>query len=1107
LVKKLPNWFALNPLFQKNYAVMIMRYSFKSLMLICALFVCVHAQAQQVFFRDFGGSPVAKRGAVRQIMPDKFRLLQSGKGELSSFLQRLPLEANLFNRAAAPVISLPMPDGSSARFRIWQTPILEEGLARQMPEVLTVTGQGIDDPYATIKIDWTSFGFHAMILSDVTGTICIDPYDNLTNEFYISYYKKDHKKQRHFHELEPLRMASQNVPAEILAGVCTGTQLRTYRLAVACTHQYAIAATGLPSPTKAQAQARIVTTINRVNGVYERELSIRMTLIANNTKVVFVSSATDIFNGNDDPGILIDESQNIIDDSIGTANYDIGHTFSTGAGGLAGLGVACINGAKASGVTGSSNPVGDAYDIDYVAHELGHQFSGNHTFNGLNGACGGNGTTDANSEPGSGSTIMGYAGICDADNLQNNSDPQFHAISHDEISTYSVSGFGNTCAVKTNTGNSLPVVNAGSAFIIPVSTPFVLTGSATDANGDALTFSWEQVNVGGTFGNWNAPSGNAPLFRSFAPVTTPVRHFPRLSTQVANTTVIGEFLPSYARVMNFRLTARDNRAGGGGVCYAQTTVTTNAQAGPFLVTSPNVAGIVWTAGDFATITWNKASTDADPINCANVQIELSTDGGFTYPVVVLASTPNDGSEEIVVPNNVSTTVRIRVRAVGNIFYDISNFNLRIQAATAPSFVFNSPVAVNVCGANSGVATLRTASQAGFTTNVTLAASLNPVGTTVAFGTNPIAPGASTTVTLNNTAGLAPGTYTVRVTGTAGAVVKTRDIQFVIGASPAAPVLSLPANDAIGLVAKPTFNWAADPGALSYALELSKSSNFSTLYASFSGITSLPFVFPGALGEDSVYFWRVKTANACGTGLPNVNAFRFKTGLNSCRISGDVPKQIPTTTATITSVINIPAALGVTITDVNVVGLEGTHSFVEDLDVILTSPTGTSITLFSGICGSNPDFDLNLDDQSATAIFPCPPIGGVTVRPQQALSAFNGQNSAGTWTLTINDLAADDGGALTGWGLKFNGTGNTCTIISTPLATTYTFTGNGNWSDAANWANNTVPPALLPSGSVIVVNHTVGGVCRLNVSQQIAAGATLQVLTGKNLLVPGNLNIQ
>jgi subtilisin-like proprotein convertase family protein len=1062
---------------------------------------------QQPFFNDFVGTPQARQGAVRQIVPEKFRLLQSSKEELRSFLQALPLEGNLINRMAAPVIALPMPNGSIARFRIWQTPVVETELARELPGIVTATGQGIDDPYATIKLDWTSFGFHAMIFSDINGTICIDPYDNLTSNYYISYFKKDHKKQGHFHELEPLQLAARSTPSEILAGACTGTQLRTYRLAVACTHQYAIAATGLANPTKAQAQARIVTTINRVNGVYERELSIRMVLIANNTKIVFVSAATDVFTGNDEPETLIDESQNIIDDSIGTANYDVGHTFSTGGGGLAGLGVVCRNGIKASGITGSSNPVGDAYDIDFVAHELGHQFGGNHTFNSLTGGCGGNGSTIANAEPGSGSTIMAYAGLCDADNLQFNSDPQFHAISHNEISEYSINDDGNICAVRTNTGNSPPVVNAGAAFTIPISTPFVLTGSATDANGDALTYSWEQVDIGGPFGDWNAPSGAAPLFRSFAPIATPVRHFPRLSTQVANANLIGELLPSYARTMNFRLTARDNRAGGGGLCYAQTTVTTVAQSGPFLVTSPNTAGIIWTVGDFVTVTWNKANTDAQPIGCTNVQIELSTDGGLNYPVVILASTPNDGSEEIVVPNNVSTTVRIRVRAVGNIFYDISNFNLRIQAPTAASFVFNSPAPVNICGASSGVATIKTASQLGFATNINLAASLNPAGTTVSFGANPIAPGASTTVTLTNTSGLTPGNYTVRVTGTAGAVVKTRDIVFVVGSSPAPPALSLPANDAIGLSAKPTFNWATDAGALSYTLEIAKNNSFSPLYATFNGITSLPFVYPGALGEDSVYFWRVKTTNACATGAANTNAFRFKTGLNSCRISGDVPKQIPAIPATITSTLNIPASLGVTITDVNVVGLEGTHSYINDLAITLTSPAGTTITLFNSICGFEPDFDLNLDDQAATAVFPCPPVGGVTVQPQQALSAFNGQNSTGVWTLTVIDGVDDDGGELLNWGLKFNGTGVTCTIVPTPLATTYTFTGNGNWNDAANWANGTIPPALLPSGATIVINHAVGGVCRLNVSQQIAPGATLQVVTGKNLLVPGNLNIQ
>lgn len=1083
----------------------------KSLLNVFFFFMLISGlHAQNNFFSDVAEANVRQAAQQRVIIPTKYRTLRVDSSALLSFLQLLPSEEKITNKSMAPIMAIPMPDGTTSRFRIWESSAIAPGSAKAHTNILTFTGQGIDDPTATIKLDWTLYGFHAMILSAVTDAVFMDPYNQQTVTNYISYYKKDYLKNEPFTESGPLIMNQKAITGKVLAGTCVGSVLRTYRLAVACTYQYAKAVTGVARPTKQQVLAKIVTSVNRVNGVYEKELSIRMVLVANDTNVIYTSLTTDPFTGNDNAGTLINESQKNIDAEIGDANYDIGHTFSTGGGGLAGLGVVCITGQKASGITGSLNPVGDAYDIDYVAHEMGHQFGANHTFNSVQNACGGNGVQGMNVEPGSGSTIMGYAGICAPENLQPNSDPQFQSLSFDEIVTYSNVGSGNSCPVKTNTGNSAPVVNAGAAYIIPVSTPFVLTGSATDINGDALTYSWEQVDVGGPFGVWNAPAGNAPLFRSFAPTTASFRNFPRLAAQIVNTDTIGELLPTYARTMHFRLTARDNKAGGGGVCYAETSVSAVVTGGTFAVTSPNASGIVWIVNDFQTVTWNPAGTAAAPISCANVSIQLSTDGGVTFPVTILASTPNDGAEEIQVPNNVGSKVRIRVMAVGNIFYDFSDNNLSIQTSPSATFSFNNPAAVAACVASSGTATLKTAALGGFATTIALSASLNPAGTTVSFGASSIAPGAATTVTLNNTNSLAGGSYTVKITGIAGAITKTRDIVFIVGAGPVAPAaLTTPANDSIGLPARPTFNWSAVSGATSYTLELSKTSNFSVIYKTISNINP-PYALTSSLGEDSIYYWRVKSTNVCGTGAASPTPNRFKTGINTCRISTDVPKTINAVgTAVVTSNLVIPAAMGVVITDVNVVGLVGTHTYIQDLTFTLKSPAGTSIVLFDAICGQNANFDLNLDDQAATNTFPCPPIGGVTVVPQSALSAFNGENSTGTWTLTVTDPFDGDGGELSGWGLSINTNSVNCTVTPTPLPvqTTYTFTGNGNWNVAANWSNNSIPPAILPAGSAIVINHTAGGSCLLNISQRISNGATITVLTGKNLVVAGALTIQ
>jgi hypothetical protein len=374
---------------------------------------------------------------------------------------------------------------------------------------------------------------------------------------------------------------------------------------------------------------------------------------------------------------MLSQNQSNLDTVIGSANYDFGHVFSTGGGGVASLGVVCRAGVKARGVTGSSQPVGDPFDVDYVAHEIGHQFGANHSFNGNAGSCsGGNRNGPTAYEPGSGSTIMAYAGICGAQNLQLYSDDYFHGVNLDEIVAYSTVGSGNGCPVVTPTRNQPPVVDAGpGGFTIPSQTPFTLTGSASDPNGDALTYNWEEFDLGPA-GAPNNPL-SPPFFRSWPSVASPARTFPRLPDLVNNSTVIGEVLPNVTRALNFRLTVRDNRLGGGGVNSANVGFNVTTAAGPFAVTAPNTA-VVWAGNSQQNVTWNVAGTTAAPVSCPSVAISLSSDGGFTYPITLVSNTPNDGSQSIVVPNIATTTARVRVACASNVFFDISNANFTIN---------------------------------------------------------------------------------------------------------------------------------------------------------------------------------------------------------------------------------------------------------------------------------------------------------------------------------------------------------------------------------------------------------------------------------------------
>lgn len=603
---------------------------------------------------------------------------------LKSFLATAPLERS----GIAPIkLTLPTPDGKQQDFTVVESSIMEKGLAVKYPEIKTYLIQGVTNPSACGRIDVTYLGFHAMIL-DGDKTFFIDPYNRGTNNSYICYYKVNaiNKYDEGFCSFNP--QSDENIQRAkeitndielkealpVTARSIAGT-LRTYRLALACTGEYAAFFGG----TKPATLSAMITSINRVTGVYEREVDIRLILIANTDTLIFLDPNTDPYSNNSG-GNMLGQNQTTVTNYIGSANYDIGHVFSTGGGGIAGLGVVC-SGSKARGVTGSPTPVGDPFDIDYVAHEIGHQYGGNHTFNGNTGSCSGNGNSSTAYEPGSGSTIMAYAGICSPQDIAGNSDAFFHTASFDEIVNYSTLSTGNNCPVQTATGNNAPVIT--SVFInssIPISTPFMLTGSATDPDGDTLTYSWEQYDLGPS-GAPSSPIGNAPLFRSLPASLKPTRIFPRINFIIANNAnPLGERLPTYARSMKFRLTVRDNKAGGGGVTYDPAVVTLNVvnTTTPFLVTNPNVL-LTWPALSQQTVTWDVSNTNAAPIGAAFVDITLSTDGGFTYPITLASGVPNNGTCTVTMPNLTTNTARIMVKPTNNVFFDISNKNFIISA--------------------------------------------------------------------------------------------------------------------------------------------------------------------------------------------------------------------------------------------------------------------------------------------------------------------------------------------------------------------------------------------------------------------------------------------
>ncbi len=620
----------------------------------------------------------------RYIVPVQYRFIRLELQNMREMAALIPHESLVREGTAEPfALELPAPDGAFQKFLVAESPIMEQGLADRYPMIKTFVGHGISDPYAVIRFDITPAGFHAQILTP-QGAWYIDPYSLSTNEFYISYFRENYSVARdRAAEATCTVIADEDIAGEIkflrelLGWERSGAQLRTYRTAIATTGEY----TAFHGGTVNSGLAAVVTALNRVTGIYEAEVAVRMVLITNNDLIIYTNASTDPYTNNSGSTMLT-QNVNNLNSVIGNSNFDVGHVFSTGGGGIAGLGVICGS-SKARGVTGLPSPIGDPFYVDYVAHEMGHQFGGNHTFNGSSGSCsGGNRNGSTAYEPGSGTTIMAYAGICSGQNTQNFSDPYFHGISLDEIIAFTTLGGGNNCPVTTQTGNTAPVVSVPQGgFSIPKSTPFSITGSATDADGDSLSYCWEQFDLGSA-GAPGSPVGNAPIFRSFKPTASPTRYFPKLADVINNTYVMGEILPSYARSLTFRLTARDNRSGGGGMGKVSLQFSVTDAAGPFLVTSPNTA-VIWDGSTTQTIQWDVAGTHAEPVNTQFVRILLSTNGGQSFSHVILESTPNDGAEQITLPNLPTTSARIKIEAVDNIYYDISNANFTILDNPVP----------------------------------------------------------------------------------------------------------------------------------------------------------------------------------------------------------------------------------------------------------------------------------------------------------------------------------------------------------------------------------------------------------------------------------------
>ena len=685
-------------------------------------------QIESPIWQPVAENEISARG-TRHLFPEKYRVFQLNKSELSAVLDAAPLEFSGESKADPVILTVPKPDGTLVRFRLEESPIMAPHIAAQFPNWKTYQGYGIDEPQTTARFDWTDDGFHGYVLA-TEGSFTIDPYQTGDVDNYLVFYKHEFgTPTRSFHcRLDELLSGEKNIldsfvnetDAQVVPEFTHGSTIRTYRLAIATTQEYTnfFRQAGDTDPqAQTRALSRVVTSVNRIDAVYRKELSISFTLVSGTNLTYVTNPETPADYANNGGSGDLTSNQTNVTSVIGAANYDIAHLFETTDSGVASLGVVCNNTSKARGLSGQPNPVGDPFDVDYVAHEMGHQFAANHTFNSVNDC--NNAPAAARREPGSAVTIMGYAGICaSTSNVQRNSIDTFHVYNlANEIIPFVTTGTGSTCGTTSGT-NTPPAVTPLANYTIPFNTPFSLTAAATDADNDPITYNWEQNDPSASPSDYPNTTDDddislvfRPGFRSYLPTVGATRNFPSLTYVLNNsneapitftgtsstgsicaaTCITGEDLPSEARTMNFRVTVRDGR---GGISDAGTVITVINTTTPFKVTTQNSSPVSWNGGQSRAITWDVSGTSGGSINAANVKISLSLDGGQTFPTVLAASTPNDGTENITVPAVNTTQARIKIEAVGNIFYDINDVNFTINATPATSgtlggFITNS----------------------------------------------------------------------------------------------------------------------------------------------------------------------------------------------------------------------------------------------------------------------------------------------------------------------------------------------------------------------------------------------------------------------------------
>jgi len=940
----------------------------------------------------------------REITPEKYTTLSLDMSKLISKLEETELKSKVYKKNI-PSLSFPLPDGSIETFKMYEFTSMEPGLSDKFPKINSYVGYAANG--SNLILDKYNDDIHVSIWTK-KGQVYIDPYA-VNSDDYICYYTHEDV------DVEGLSTTCgvdvDNVFQDRAKSSSTwradNISLHTYRLALSCVGEY-----GGKFASVEAVLANMNTAVNRLNLIFMNELSIKVVLVNDNDKVIFMDGNTDPFSQPLLGKEILTQNTGIINNNVGFNNYDMGHVFTNycqDIGGVAYLESVCKSN-KGGGVTCVPNAFNvTAAAVEITAHEMGHQFGANHTFNN----CNGNENLGSVLEPGSGSTIMSYGGLCGPNNIVSVNDDYYHNYSLQEIYQYTRSNIGNSCGTFTDIGNHEPVIELDyeEGVILPISTPFRLTGEATDEDGDEMTYSWEEMD-NGPIVPLGQPSGNSPLFRSLYPSSDNTRYFPSLSNVRANGMEADDLLPTYSRNLKFRFIVRDNNPEGGTAVWEQVNFTVTDEAGPFLVTSPNTNGLSYEIGEGIEVTWDVANTNGSKVDAQFVNVYLSDDDGITFPYELATNVPNDGVQSVVLPNVPTTKARIKVAPVNNVFYDMSNKKFNI---TEPAFGFYfEPLekSLFICTPDDAAIDIVTSSFGGYdeTINFEVISGL-PSGANASFEQNDITPGEGTSLLLDLNNVNEGGLFELVIRGSAENYdpIDYKIILDVVKNDFQIFNLSEPLDNAADVGNDVIFSWVDVPDAESYTFEVATNPSFdeNSIISQYSLMES-SYQSEAFFDINEVFYWRVIAKNRCIDVVSET--FVFGTANRTCveYEADNLPKNISASGKPVLEA-NFDVSSPSILVDVNIKNVSIDHDYVSDLSASLISPQGTKVSLWHKKCSNLSKINCGFDDDSNMEI-DCPMVNSIYT-PNQSLSVLNGESIGGRWTIELVDNNSGDGGVF------------------------------------------------------------------------------------------------